>query len=97
MDEIEAEIAPRGAPVARQRMIRVVLDTNIIVSALLQHLGPPAQVFSRRAVSRPVNGPSPVAVLAQDVAQVFTDAESVNAMLRSIIKALPRTRDRSRR
>jgi putative PIN family toxin of toxin-antitoxin system len=26
-------------------MIRVVLDTNIIVSALLQPLGPPAQVF----------------------------------------------------
>jgi putative PIN family toxin of toxin-antitoxin system len=27
-------------------MIRVVLDTNIIVSALLNPLGPPAQVFS---------------------------------------------------
>ena len=27
-------------------MIRVVIDTNIIVSALLQPLGPPAQVFS---------------------------------------------------
>lgn len=26
-------------------MIRIVLDTNIIVSALLQPLGPPAQVF----------------------------------------------------
>jgi putative PIN family toxin of toxin-antitoxin system len=26
-------------------MIRVVLDTNIVISALLQHLGPPAQVF----------------------------------------------------
>lgn len=26
-------------------MIRVVLDTNVIVSALLQPLGPPAQVF----------------------------------------------------
>ena len=26
-------------------MIRVVLDTNIIVSAVLQPLGPPAQVF----------------------------------------------------
>ena len=26
-------------------MIRVVIDTNIIVSALLQSLGPPAQVF----------------------------------------------------
>ncbi len=26
-------------------MIRVVLDTNIVVSALLQPLGPPAQVF----------------------------------------------------
>jgi predicted nucleic acid-binding protein len=26
-------------------MIRVVLDTNIIVSALLQPLGQPAQVF----------------------------------------------------
>ena len=26
-------------------MIRVVLDTNIIVSALLQPLGPPAEVF----------------------------------------------------
>lgn len=26
-------------------MIRVVLDTNILVSALLQPLGPPAQVF----------------------------------------------------
>jgi len=25
---------------------RVVIDTNIIVSALLQLLGPPAQVFS---------------------------------------------------
>jgi putative PIN family toxin of toxin-antitoxin system len=28
-------------------MIRVVLDTNIVVSALLQPLGPPAQVFMR--------------------------------------------------
>jgi putative PIN family toxin of toxin-antitoxin system len=28
-------------------MIRVVLDTNIIVSALLQPLGPPSQVFTR--------------------------------------------------
>jgi putative PIN family toxin of toxin-antitoxin system len=27
-------------------MIRVVLDTNIIVSALLQRLGPPAQVYA---------------------------------------------------
>lgn len=27
-------------------MIRVVLDTNIIVSALLQPLGPPSQVFT---------------------------------------------------
>jgi putative PIN family toxin of toxin-antitoxin system len=27
-------------------MIRVVIDTNIIVSALLQPLGPPAQVFA---------------------------------------------------
>jgi putative PIN family toxin of toxin-antitoxin system len=27
-------------------MIRVILDTNIIVSALLQPLGPPAQVFT---------------------------------------------------
>jgi putative PIN family toxin of toxin-antitoxin system len=27
-------------------MNRVVLDTNIIVSALLQPLGPPAQLFS---------------------------------------------------
>ena len=26
-------------------MIRVVLDTNVIVSALLQPLGPPAAVF----------------------------------------------------
>ncbi|HMD95932.1 MAG TPA: putative toxin-antitoxin system toxin component, PIN family [Terriglobia bacterium] len=26
-------------------MIRVVLDTNTIVSALLQPLGPPAQIF----------------------------------------------------
>ena len=26
-------------------MIRVVLDTNIIVSALLQPLGPPARIF----------------------------------------------------
>ena len=26
-------------------MIRVVLDTNIIISALLQPLGPPAQIF----------------------------------------------------
>ena len=26
-------------------MIRVVIDTNVIVSALLQPLGPPAQVF----------------------------------------------------
>lgn len=26
-------------------MTRVVLDTNIVVSALLQPLGPPAQVF----------------------------------------------------
>jgi putative PIN family toxin of toxin-antitoxin system len=30
-------------------MNRVVLDTNIIVSALLQPLGPPAQVFSLAA------------------------------------------------
>jgi putative PIN family toxin of toxin-antitoxin system len=28
-------------------MIRVVIDTNIIVSALLQPLGPPGQVFLR--------------------------------------------------
>ena len=42
-------------------MIRVVIDTNIIVSALLQPLGPPAQVFllavsgsiSRMNVGRP--------------------------------------------
>src|ERR1035441_7132990 len=34
-----------GIPVATRLMIRVVLDTNIIVSALLQPLGPPAQVF----------------------------------------------------
>ena len=27
-------------------MIQVVLDTNIVVSALLQPLGPPAQVFT---------------------------------------------------
>jgi predicted nucleic acid-binding protein len=27
-------------------MIRTVIDTNITVSALLQPLGPPAQVFS---------------------------------------------------
>ena len=27
-------------------MIRIVIDTNIIVSALLQPLGPPAQVYS---------------------------------------------------
>ena len=27
-------------------MIQVVLDTNIMVSALLQPLGPPAQVFT---------------------------------------------------
>jgi predicted nucleic acid-binding protein len=26
-------------------MTRVVLDTNVIVSALLQPLGPPAQIF----------------------------------------------------
>ena len=26
-------------------MIRVVIDTNVIVSALLQPLGPPARVF----------------------------------------------------
>ena len=32
-------------------MIRVVIDTNIIVSALLQPLGPPAQVFSLAAGS----------------------------------------------
>ena len=31
-----------------------------------------------------------VVVLAPDVAKVFKDAESVNAVLRSIIKALPR-------
>jgi putative PIN family toxin of toxin-antitoxin system len=30
-------------------MIRVVVDTNVIVSALLQPLGPPAQVFSLAA------------------------------------------------
>ena len=30
---------------APRRIMRVVLDTNIIVSALLQPLGPPAQVF----------------------------------------------------
>ena len=28
-------------------MIRVVIDTNIIVSAILQPLGPPAQIFLR--------------------------------------------------
>ena len=32
-----------------------------------------------------------VVVLAPDVAEVFRDAESVNAVLRSIVKALPRT------
>src|ERR1039457_4668044 len=37
--------SPARIPVATGRMIRVVLDTNIIVSALLQPLGPPAQVF----------------------------------------------------
>ena len=31
-----------------------------------------------------------VVVLAPDVAQVFKDGESVNAVLRSIVKALPR-------
>lgn len=30
-------------------MIRVVIDTNMIVSALLQPLGPPAQIFSLAA------------------------------------------------
>lgn len=30
-------------------MIRVVVDTNVIISALLQPLGPPAQVFSLTA------------------------------------------------
>jgi predicted nucleic acid-binding protein len=33
-------------------MIRVVIDTNIIVSALLQPLGPPAQVFSLAVAAR---------------------------------------------
>ena len=32
-----------------------------------------------------------VVVLAPDVAAVFKDGESVNAILRSIVKALPRT------
>ncbi len=32
-----------------------------------------------------------VVVLEQDVAKVFKDGESVNAVLRSIIKALPST------
>ncbi len=40
-------------------MIRVVLDTNIIVSALLNSFGPPAQVFSLaigRAIQLCVSG-----------------------------------------
>ena len=32
-----------------------------------------------------------VVVLEQDVAKIFQDGDSVNAVLRSIIKALPRT------
>ena len=32
-----------------------------------------------------------VVVLAPDVAKVFKDGESVNAVLRSIVKALPRS------
>jgi hypothetical protein len=34
-------------------MIRVALDTNIVVSVLLQPLGPPAEVF-RRALNRSI-------------------------------------------
>src|SRR5438876_8964515 len=50
-DEIEGgdHGGPEGAAriqIVARRMIRVVLDTNIIVSALLQPLGPPAQVFT---------------------------------------------------
>lgn len=46
-------------------MIRVVLDTNIIVSALLQPFGPPAQVFllaTRNSIQMCVSGP----VFAED-------------------------------
>ena len=50
-EEIDAEIAAaRKARRERQttpsgRMTRIVLDTNIVVSALLQPLGPPPQIF----------------------------------------------------
>ncbi len=42
-----------------------------------------------RFASRPRLNPI-VVVLAPDVAAVFKDGESVNAVLRSIVKALPR-------
>ena len=41
--------------------------------------------YAGRARVQPV-----VVVLAPDVAKVFRDGESVNAVLRSIVKALPR-------
>jgi hypothetical protein len=40
--------------------------------------------FAGKAQVQPV-----VVVLAPDVAQVFRDAKSVNAILRSIVKAMP--------
>ena len=43
--------------------------------------------FAGRTHSKPV-----VIVLDQDVAKVFKDGQSVNAVLRAIIKALPATR-----
>jgi predicted nucleic acid-binding protein len=38
-------VGPAARPVRTGRLIRVVFDTNIIVSALLQPLGPPARAF----------------------------------------------------
>ena len=43
--------------------------------------------FSGRAGAKPV-----VVLLAQDVAKVFKDGDSVNAALRAILQAVPRKR-----
>ena len=48
-----------------------------------------AKAKPNRFAGRP-RVPAVVVVLAPDVAEVFKDAESVNAVLRSIVQALPR-------
>mgnify|MGYP000260874764 CR=1 FL=1 len=52
-----------------------------------------ARSKTNRFVDRP-RVPQVVVVLAPDVAEVFKDGESVNAVLRSIVKALPRARSK---